>query len=88
MELKWTDTLDIAIELDETHPDVDPQYIRFTDLHRWVTELEGFSDDPERSNEKILEAIQMTWIEEKDQIDRLCWVFTPKMPPAVGIFFT
>ena len=66
MELKWTDTLDIAIELDETHPEVDPQYIRFTDLHRWVPELEGFSDDPERSNEKILEAIQMTWIEEKD----------------------
>lgn len=66
MELKWTDTLDIAIELDENHPDVDPQYIRFTDLHRWVTELEGFNDDPERSNEKILEAIQMTWIEEKD----------------------
>lgn len=66
MELKWTDVLDIAIELDETHPDVDPQYVRFTDLHQWVCELEGFSDDPERSNEKILEAIQMTWIEEKD----------------------
>ena len=66
MELKWTDTLDIAIELDETNPEVDPQYVRFTDLHRWVTELEGFNDDPERSNEKILEAIQMTWIEEKD----------------------
>jgi len=66
MDLKWTDTLDIAIELDEIHVDVDPQYVRFTDLHRWVTELEGFSDDPERSNEKILEAIQMAWIDERD----------------------
>ena len=66
MSLKWTDTLDIAIELDETHPKVDPRYIRFTDLHRWVRELEGFDDDPERSNEKILEAIQMAWIEERE----------------------
>ena len=66
MQLKWTDTLEIAIGLDEAHPDVDPQYIRFTDLHQWVAELEEFDDDPERSNEKILEAIQMAWIEEKD----------------------
>ena len=66
MSLKWTDTLDIAISLDETHPDVDPQYIRFTDLHQWVCELEDFDDDPESSNEKILEAIQMSWIDEKD----------------------
>ena len=66
MKIGWTDTLEIALDLDEAHPDVDPQYIRFTDLHRWVTELERFEDDPERSNEKILEAIQMTWIEEKD----------------------
>lgn len=66
MKIGWTDTLEIALDLDETHPDVDPQYVRFTDLHRWVTELERFEDDPERSNEKILEAIQMTWIEEKD----------------------
>ena len=66
MSLKWTDTLDIAILLDETHPDVDPQYIRFTDLHQWVTELEEFEDDPEKSSEKILESIQMHWIEEKD----------------------
>ena len=62
--MKWTDTLDIAIELSEKHTDVDPKYIRFTDLHRWVTELEGFDDDPERSNEKMLEAIQMAWIDE------------------------
>ena len=66
MSLKWTDTLDIAIELLESHSDVDPQYIRFTDLHRWVCELEEFDDDPEHSNEKILEGIQMAWIEEMD----------------------
>jgi FeS assembly protein IscX len=64
--MKWTDTLDIAIELLETHPDVDPKLIRFTDLHAWVTALPEFSDDPERSNEKILEAIQMAWIEEAE----------------------
>jgi FeS assembly protein IscX len=64
--MKWTDTLDIAIELFEKHEDVDPRYIRFTDLHRWVTELDGFTDNPGRSNEKILEAIQMAWIEEAD----------------------
>jgi FeS assembly protein IscX len=66
MGLKWTDTQDIAIELTEAHPDVDPRYVRFTDLHRWVTELPGFDDAPERSGEKILEAIQMAWIEEAD----------------------
>lgn len=66
MSLKWIDTLDIAIELDETHPDIDPTKIRFTDLHQWVCELSDFDDDPERSGEKILEAIQMAWIEEKD----------------------
>lgn len=64
--MKWTDVLDIAIELDEAHPDVDPQYVRFVDLHNWVTALPDFDDDPEHSNEKILEAIQMNWIEEKD----------------------
>ena len=64
--MKWTDVNDIAIELDEAHPEVDPQYVRFTDLHDWVCALEGFDDDPEHSNEKILEAIQMTWIEERE----------------------
>jgi FeS assembly protein IscX len=64
--MKWTDTLDIAIELFEKHPDVDPRYIRFTDLHTWVMELDGFSDAPDKSNEKILEAIQMAWIEEAE----------------------
>ncbi len=66
MSLKWTDTLDIAIELAETHTDVDPQYVRFTDLHSWVCALDEFDDDPDRSNEKILEAIQMAWIDEND----------------------
>jgi len=66
MSLKWTDTLDIVLELDEKHGDVDPQYVRFTDLHQWVCDLEDFDDDPESSSEKILEAIQMTWIDEKD----------------------
>ena len=66
MSLKWTDTLEIAIELADTHTEVDPQYIRFTDLHTWVCALDDFDDDPNRSNEKILEAIQMAWIEEAD----------------------
>jgi FeS assembly protein IscX len=65
MGLKWTDTLDIAIALDETHPEVDPQLVRFTDLHRWICELDDFDDVPERSGEKILEAIQMAWIDER-----------------------
>ncbi len=64
--MKWTDTLDIAIELSEAHPEIDPRTIRFTDLHRWVTELPEFDDDPSHSGEKILEAIQMAWIDEMD----------------------
>ncbi len=64
MSLKWEDSLEIAIELCEKYPDVDPQYIRFTDLHKWICDLDGFEDNPERSSEKILEAIQMNWIEE------------------------
>ena len=63
-QLHWTDTLEIAQALMDTHPDVDPRAIRFTDLHRWVLALPGFTDPGERSNEKILEAIQMAWIEE------------------------
>ncbi len=69
MELKWSDTLDIAIELMEKHPDVDPQWVRYTDLHKWVCELDDFKDEPEKSNEKILEAIQMAWIEEAKDND-------------------
>jgi FeS assembly protein IscX len=64
MPLKWTDSLDIAIDLSEKYPDTDPKYIRFTDLHKWIIELENFDDNPDNSNEKILEAIQMNWIEE------------------------
>ena len=64
MGLKWTDTREIAIELSEAHPDVDPLSVRFTDLHQWVMGLPDFDDKPERSGEKILEAIQMAWIEE------------------------
>jgi len=64
--MKWIDTLDIAFELYEKLPEVDPRYVRFTDLHRWVTELAGFDDDPDKSNEKILEAIQMAWIDETE----------------------
>ncbi len=63
--IKWTDTLEIAIQLLDAHPDVDPKQIRFTDLHQWVTALPEFDDDVNRSNEKILEAIQMAWIDEQ-----------------------
>jgi len=62
--MKWIDTLDVAIGLSEKHTDVDPRYVRFTDLHRWVMELKGFDDSPDKSNEKILEAIQLAWIDE------------------------
>jgi FeS assembly protein IscX len=64
--MKWTDTREIAIALVDAHADIDPRAIRFTDLHRWVLELPGFSDAADHSNEKILEAIQMAWIDEAD----------------------
>jgi FeS assembly protein IscX len=64
--MKWVDTTEIAMALTDKHPDVDPQMVRFTDLHQWICELEGFDDDPSRSNEKILEAIQAAWIEDSD----------------------
>ena len=60
----WTDTEDIGIMLHEKFPDIDPLTVRFTDLHRHVVELPGFSDDPKKSNESKLEAIQMAWYEE------------------------
>ena len=66
MKLTWQDPLDIAIALSEKYPNQDVQYIRFTDLHRYVTELDDFDDDPNKSNEAILEAIQMAWLEELD----------------------
>ena len=62
--MKWTDTLEIAIQLAEKYPEVDPLKIRFTELREWVMALEEFDDEPNRSGEKILEAIQMAWIDE------------------------
>jgi len=62
--MKWTDSLEIAIALAEKRPDVDPRTVRFTDLHNWVLELDEFDDDPKHTGEKILEAIQMAWIDE------------------------
>ena len=62
--MKWTDVTDIAVILAERHPEIDPVGLRFTDLMRWVTELEEFDDDVSHCNERILEAIQAAWIEE------------------------
>jgi FeS assembly protein IscX len=62
--LTWSDVREIAIQLSEAHPDIKPLEIRFTDLHRWITELKEFGDDPNKSSERILEAIQMAWLEE------------------------
>lgn len=62
--MRWTDVNEIAIELSDNHPDVDPQYINFVDLRNWVMAIEGFDDEPNRCGEKILEGIQMAWIEE------------------------
>ncbi|MEO5365292.1 MAG: Fe-S cluster assembly protein IscX [Magnetococcus sp. WYHC-3] len=64
--MKWTDVRAIAIELAESRPGVDPLTVRFTDLQQWVLDLPGFADAPERCNERILEAIQMTWVDERD----------------------
>ena len=66
MTLKWTDTFEIAIALEEKFPEIDNINLRFTDLHKWILDLDGFQDDPNNSNEKILESIQMAWIEERD----------------------
>ncbi|WP_395020587.1 Fe-S cluster assembly protein IscX [Dongia sp.] len=65
-KLRWTDVQDLAIELEEAHPDVDVVNLRFTDLWKWVQALPSFEDDPQKSNEKILEAIQAAWLEERD----------------------
>lgn len=64
MQFDWNDTEEIALQLMERHAGTDPLTVRFTDLHRWVTEIPGFIGDPQKSNEKILEAIQMAWHEE------------------------
>jgi len=63
-QMKWTDSLEIAIQLADAHPEVDPKTVRFTDLREWVLALTEFDDEPDRSGEKILEAIQMAWIDE------------------------
>ena len=63
-DLDWLDVLDIAIELNDKFPEIDPQWISFPDLHKKVCNLDNFEGDPDKSNEKILEAIQMAWIEE------------------------
>ena len=63
-DLDWLDVVDIAIELNDRFPDMDPQWISFPDLHKKICNLDNFIGDPEKSNEKILEAIQMHWIEE------------------------
>lgn len=63
-KITWNDTEDIAIELSEKFPDLDPTNIRYTDLHKWITELADFADDPMKSTEGKLEAIQMAWLEE------------------------
>ena len=64
--MRWTDSREIALALSEKFPGIDPNRINFVDLRNWVLALEGFSDDPKRSGEKILEAIQMAWIEEAE----------------------
>jgi FeS assembly protein IscX len=62
----WDNAEDIAIALTDKFPETDPLTVRFTDLHKWITELEGFSGDPKASNEGKLEAIQMAWLEERN----------------------
>ena len=65
MSLKWTDTLDIAIALDESRPDVDPMSVNFVDLRNWIMALPEFDDDPARCGERMLEAVQQAWIDER-----------------------
>jgi FeS assembly protein IscX len=64
--MKWTDTQEIALALVDAHPEVDPKGVRFTDLYQWVMALPGFDDDAKRCGEKILEAIQLAWIDEAE----------------------
>ncbi len=66
MSLQWSDVLEIAIQLSEAHPDVDPRYINFVDLHNWVVSLPEFAGEAQRGGEKVLEAIQAAWIAEAD----------------------
>ncbi|GAD28827.1 FeS assembly protein IscX [Photobacterium leiognathi lrivu.4.1] len=64
--MKWTDSLDIAIELFEKYPDIDPTQIRFTELREWILALDEFDDEPSHCSERVLEAVQMCWIEEAE----------------------
>ncbi|MBU2924222.1 Fe-S cluster assembly protein IscX [Colwellia sp. 4_MG-2023] len=64
--LKWIDSLEIALDLIELYPDVDPLTLNFTDLRQWVLDLERFNDDPAHCGERVLEAIQLAWIDEAD----------------------
>ncbi|WP_434144010.1 Fe-S cluster assembly protein IscX [Photobacterium leiognathi] len=66
MSLKWTDSLDIAIELFEKYPDINPTQIRFTELREWILALDEFDDEPSHCSERVLEAVQMCWIEEAE----------------------
>lgn len=66
MSLKWVDVQEIAIQLVDSRPEVDPRFVNFVDLHQWVLALPEFNDDPQRGGEKVLEAIQAAWIEEAD----------------------
>ena len=66
MEIDWSDIQEIAIELYENFPEIDPQWISFPDLHNKISNLKNFTGDPSKSNEKILEAIQMAWMDELD----------------------
>jgi FeS assembly protein IscX len=66
MSLKWQNFREIGEALYDKFPDLDPKTVRFTDLHRWVCELDGFDDDPAASNEKILEAILLVWLDEAE----------------------
>lgn len=66
MSLKWTDTLDIALALQEAHPEVNPTQVNFVDLRNWIMALPDFGDDPDRCGERILEAVQLAWMEEYD----------------------
>ena len=66
MGLKWTDSREIAILLEDNYPNEDNLNLRFTDLHKWIVSLDEFDDEPNASNEKVLEAIQMCWIDERD----------------------
>ena len=67
MSLKWTDVYDIAYELSEARPEVDPKFVNFVDLRNWILALDGFDDDPDHCGEKLLEAIQMAWMDEVEE---------------------